>query len=73
MVEQMKVKETEPKPKDMKENLVKEKKVRPEDFIRFFEIILQNVTEMQQLPGLEDDTKYQQELEVKLKIYKAYR
>lgn len=69
----MKSKEIEPKAKEAKENIVKEKKVRPEDFIRFFEIILQNVTEMQQLPGLEDNLNYQQELDVKLKIYKAYR
>lgn len=73
MVEQMKSKESDPKSKDMKENVGKEKKVRPEDFIRFFEIILQNVIELQQLQGLEDDLSYQQELDIKMKFYKAYR
>ena len=62
MIEQMKAKETEPKAKETNEN-IREKKIRPEDFIRLYEMILQNVTEMQQLPGLEDDAKYQKELE----------
>lgn len=70
MVEQLKNKETANKEN---ENDVKEKKVRPQDLTRLYEIILQNLTELQQLPGLEDDLKYQQEVEIKVKIFKAFR
>jgi signal recognition particle subunit SRP68 len=38
-----------------------------------YEIILQNYSELQQLPGLEDDLQYQQEIETKTKAYRAFR
>ncbi|CAF4900249.1 unnamed protein product [Pieris macdunnoughi] len=49
------------------------KKVRPQDLTRLYEIILQNYTELQQLPGFENDSAYQQEIETQVKAYKAFR
>ncbi|XP_034830976.1 signal recognition particle subunit SRP68 [Maniola hyperantus] len=49
------------------------KKVRPQDLTRLYEIILQNYTELQQLPGFENDTAYQKEIETELKAYRAFR
>lgn len=49
------------------------KKVRPHDLTRLYEIILQNFTELQQLPGFEYDATYQQEIETQMKAYRAFR
>ncbi|KAF9806480.1 hypothetical protein SFRURICE_001275 [Spodoptera frugiperda] len=49
------------------------KKVRPQDLTRLYEIILQNLTELQQLPGFENDAAYQQEIETLTKAYRAFR
>ncbi|XP_041978514.1 signal recognition particle subunit SRP68 [Aricia agestis] len=49
------------------------KKVRPQDLTRLYEIILQNYIELQQLPGFENDQAYQEEIEIELKAYKAFR
>ncbi|XP_045772074.1 signal recognition particle subunit SRP68 [Maniola jurtina] len=49
------------------------KKVRPQDLTRLYEIILQNYAELQQLPGFENDTAYQKEIETELKAYRAFR
>nr|CAD7447678.1 unnamed protein product [Timema bartmani] len=49
------------------------RKTRPQDLTRLYEIILQNYAELQQLPGLEDDLTYQQELEAEIKSYRAFR
>lgn len=49
------------------------KKVRPHDLTRLYEIILQNFTELQQLPGFENDVAYQQEIETQMKAYRAFR
>ncbi|CAH2106558.1 unnamed protein product [Euphydryas editha] len=49
------------------------KKVRPQDLTRLYEIILQNYTELQQLPGFESDAAYQNEIDMELKAYKAFR
>ncbi|RVE44468.1 hypothetical protein evm_010872 [Chilo suppressalis] len=49
------------------------KKVRPHDLTRLYEIILQNFTELQQLPGFENDSDYQQEIETQTKAYRAFR
>ena len=70
MVEQLKSKETANKEN---ENDVKEKKVRPQDLTRLYEIILQNLMELQQLAGLEEDLSYQQEIDNKIKVFKAFR
>ncbi|KAL0278613.1 UNVERIFIED_CONTAM: hypothetical protein PYX00_000385 [Menopon gallinae] len=65
LVEQIKTKENI--------NESKDKKMRPQDLPRLYEIILQNLLEMQQLSGTEDDAKYQHEVETKIKVYKAFR
>jgi hypothetical protein len=49
------------------------RRTRPQDLIRLYEIILQNYNELQQLPGLDDDLQYQQEIETKTKAYRAFR
>ncbi|XP_044154048.1 signal recognition particle subunit SRP68 [Bufo gargarizans] len=46
---------------------------RPQDLIRLYDIILQNLAELPQLPGLEDDQSFQKEIVLKTLVYKAYR
>ncbi|XP_053565195.1 signal recognition particle subunit SRP68 [Bombina bombina] len=46
---------------------------RPQDLIRLYDIILQNLAELTQLPGLEDDQSFQKEIVMKTLVYKAYR
>ncbi|NP_001093374.1 signal recognition particle 68kDa L homeolog [Xenopus laevis] len=46
---------------------------RPQDLIRLYDIILQNLAELNQLPGLEDDRNFQREITLKTLVYKAYR
>ncbi|XP_068119844.1 signal recognition particle subunit SRP68 [Hyperolius riggenbachi] len=46
---------------------------RPQDLIRLYEIILQNLAELTQLPGLEEDQSFQKEIALKTLVYKAYR
>lgn len=49
------------------------KRVRPQDVSRLYEIILQNVAELQQLNGLENDGAYQKEIETLAQAFKAFR
>lgn len=49
------------------------KKSKPQDISRLYEIILQNVTELQQLTGMEEDSKYQSEIETLALSFKAFR
>ncbi|XP_035783654.1 signal recognition particle subunit SRP68-like [Anopheles albimanus] len=49
------------------------KKSKPQDLSRLYEIILQNVTEMQQLAGMESDTGYQAEMETLSLSFRAFR
>ncbi|ELW68297.1 Signal recognition particle 68 kDa protein [Tupaia chinensis] len=46
---------------------------RPQDLIRLYDIILQNLVELLQLPGLEEDRAFQKEISLKTLVYKAYR
>uniref|UniRef100_A0A8C5RA52 Signal recognition particle subunit SRP68 n=1 Tax=Leptobrachium leishanense TaxID=445787 RepID=A0A8C5RA52_9ANUR len=46
---------------------------RPQDLIRLYDIILQNLAELTQLPGMEDDQSFQKEIALKTLVYKAYR
>ncbi|XP_061472241.1 signal recognition particle subunit SRP68 isoform X2 [Rhineura floridana] len=46
---------------------------RPQDLIRLYDIILQNLAELPQLPGLEEDKGYLKEIGIKTLVYKAYR
>jgi len=49
------------------------KKVRTQDISRLYEIILQNITELQQLNGMENDKEYQTEIETLSYGFKAFR
>lgn len=49
------------------------KRVRPQDLTRLYEIILQNVTEMQQITGMEEDQDYQDDVENLALTFKAFR
>lgn len=49
------------------------KVVRPQNLTRLYEIILQNVVELQQIPGLENDADYQNEIKPLLVAFKALR
>ncbi|KAI9587847.1 signal recognition particle subunit SRP68 [Glossina fuscipes] len=49
------------------------KRVRSQDLARLYEIILQNVSEMQQILGMEDHTTYQREIENLALTFKAFR
>lgn len=44
-----------------------------QDITRLYEILIQNILEEQQLPGLEDDSEFQEELNIKATAYKAFR
>ncbi|XP_054313446.2 signal recognition particle subunit SRP68 [Pongo pygmaeus] len=46
---------------------------RPQDLIRLYDIILQNLVELLQLPGLEEDKAFQKEIGLKTLVFKAYR
>ncbi|CAD7006680.1 signal recognition particle subunit SRP68 [Ceratitis capitata] len=71
LVEQIKSNFDDP---NQKSNIIGEgKRVRPQDLARLYEIILQNVTEMQQIQGMEDDTVYQDEMENLVLTFKAFR
>ena len=50
-----------------------EKKVRPQDLTRLYEIILQNIQELQQITGMENDLEYQSDMELLQKSFKAFR
>lgn len=49
------------------------KRVRPQDLTRLYEIILQNISEMQQINGMEEDKNYQSEIENLSTSFKAFR
>ncbi|XP_055606624.1 signal recognition particle subunit SRP68 [Uranotaenia lowii] len=49
------------------------KKTKPQDLSRLYEIILQNVSEMQQLQGMEADPVYQAEIETLTQSFKSFR
>lgn len=49
------------------------KRVRPQDISRLYEIILQNVFELQQQQGFENDSKYQSEINELALAFKAFR
>ena len=49
------------------------KRVRSQDLARLYEIILQNVTEMQQITGMEEDATYQSEVNTLASTFKAFR
>ncbi|XP_017122320.1 signal recognition particle subunit SRP68 [Drosophila elegans] len=72
LVEQAKLNFDDPNQQGQ-QNVGDGKRVRSQDLARLYEIILQNVTEMQQITGLEDDAKYQSEVENLAITFKAFR
>ncbi|CAH1725702.1 signal recognition particle subunit SRP68 [Aphis gossypii] len=56
---------------DGKQGTIGSKKLQ--DITRLYEILIQNILEEQQLPGLEDDSDFQEKLIIKAKAYKAFR
>ncbi|XP_037934203.1 signal recognition particle subunit SRP68 [Teleopsis dalmanni] len=71
LVEQAKLSFEDPNRKT--QTTIEGKKVRAQDFARLYEIILQNVTEMQQITGLEEDAEYQAEIQNLSSAFKAFR
>uniref|UniRef100_A0A2L2Y0W4 Signal recognition particle subunit SRP68 n=1 Tax=Parasteatoda tepidariorum TaxID=114398 RepID=A0A2L2Y0W4_PARTP len=63
----------------LKQNMVNsevsegKKLTKPQDLIRPYEIIIQNLNEMTQLPELESDTQFSEEIEATCLAYKAHR
>lgn len=49
------------------------KVVRPQNLTRLYEIIAQNITELQQLAGLESDEAYQKEIQTLSVAFRAFR
>ncbi len=49
------------------------KPVKAQDLVRLYEAVLQNLNEMPQLAGLEEDLAFRQEVEAKTIFYKAWR
>lgn len=49
------------------------KTTRPQDLSRLFEIMIQNITEMSQLHGLENDSAYQMEMDILSQSFRAFR
>lgn len=56
-----------------KANDATKKVARPQNLTRLYEIIAQNVAELQQLPGLENDAAYQKEIQNLSIAFKAFR
>lgn len=54
-------------------NAADSKTTRPQDLSRLYEIMLQNVTEMKQLNGLENDSSYQREMDDLSLAFRAFR
>ena len=49
------------------------KPIKPNDLVRLYENILQNLKDMPHLAGLEDDLEFHHETEAKVTFYKATR
>jgi signal recognition particle subunit SRP68 len=49
------------------------KPTKPQDLVRLYEIIIQSLGEIIQLPGVEDDMKFVQDLQAQVQAYKAFR
>jgi len=49
------------------------KPVKPQDLVRLFENIIQNLNDMKNLAGLDEDLEFHHEIEAKVSFYKAAR
>ena len=50
-----------------------QKVVRPQDIARLYEMIIQGLGEISNLPGLKDDPELEQELQADITANKAFR
>jgi len=50
-----------------------DKKAKPQELARFYEMVLSNLQEMATLPGLEGDAALRKEVNGKTSLYKAFR
>lgn len=50
-----------------------QKVVRPQDIARLYEIIIQNLNDLNSLPGIDDDVELQQETTADIVANKAFR
>ncbi len=51
----------------------RKKQVKPLDLVRIYENIIENLSELPQLAGLEEDDNFKQEIEAKTTFFKAWR
>ncbi|ESO03053.1 hypothetical protein HELRODRAFT_112400, partial [Helobdella robusta] len=49
------------------------KKTKPQDLARLYDVIIQNLSEIGQLPGLEDKEAFLKEVDTQILAYKAFR
>lgn len=73
LVEQAKLNFDDPNQKVEGYTITDVKRVRPQDLARLYEIILQNITDMQQINGMEDDKLYQNDINNLSLAFKAFR
>lgn len=55
------------------QSIAGKKLVRPQNLTRLYEIIAQNIAELQQIPGMENDAEYQSEINSLSVAFKAFR
>lgn len=51
----------------------KEKATKPEDLMKMYDITIQSLVEISQLPGIEEDKAVSKELDTQITGYKAFR
>jgi len=73
LVEQAKQNFGDPNQQQRDKSSFEGKRVRSQDLTRLYEIILQNISEMQQISGMEEDVKYLNEMEDLAMGFKAFR
>lgn len=47
--------------------------IRPQDIARLYEIIVQNLNDITNLPGIQDDAQLEEEIQADIVAYKAFR
>lgn len=55
------------------ESATSKRPVKAQELVRLYESIIQNLSEMPQLAGLEEDIEFRQETEAKIGYFKAWR
>lgn len=73
LVEQAKLHFDDPNQKNKCDKTTESKRVRPQDLARLYEIILQNISDMQQISSMEEDKAYQEDVYNLSLAFKAFR